>query len=211
LNSLTRWQTRSVRSFEFSLLAAALCFALACSPRDFLTRRLAGDLISASPTFVEPQVFWLKTGLISNRDFNSPDSMVLQHRGWTIGTEQKCPPAVEPPPCWDVVLSPLGVGVFRPLISNPESGAGPTSIRVARRELVSVTGISKSGNSADVEFTWRWVALNQVGSALYDAGVHYRSVVSFRSYDDGWRVMDTATPSNQSLDDALRNADPVAP
>ncbi len=184
---------------------------LACSPRDFLTRRLADDLISASPSFVEPQVFWLKTGIVSNRDFNSPDSMVLQHRGWIIGTQQKCPPGVDPPPCWDVILSPLGVDVFRPLMSSPESGTAPISIQVARRELVAITGISKAGNFADVEFTWRWVALNQVGAALYDSGVHYRSVVAFRSFDDGWRMMDKPVPDNQSLDDALRNADPVAP
>jgi hypothetical protein len=200
-----------VRSFALFFLGMALCFTLACSPRDFLTRRLAGDLISASPVFKDPQVFWLKTGIVSNREFNSPDSMVLQHRGWIIGTEQKCPPAVEPPPCWDVLLSPLGVDVFRPLISNPESGAGPTAVKVSRRELVAVTGISKSGNQAEVEFTWRWVALNQAGAALYDAGVHYHSIVAFRAYDDGWRVVDDPVPSNQSLDDALRNADPVAP
>lgn len=202
---------RCVRSFEVFLLAASLSAVLACSPRDFLTRRLAADLISASPSFVDTQIFWLKTGIVSNRDFNSPDSMVLQHRGWIIGAQQKCPPGVEPLPCWDVVLSPLGVDVFRPLISNLDSAAAPMSVPVARRALVAITGISKSGNFADVEFTWRWVALNQVGAALYDSGVHYRSVVAFRSYDDGWRVMDGTAPSNQSLDDALRNADPVAP
>lgn len=184
---------------------------LSCSPRDFLTRRLAADLISASPTFIAPQVFWLKTGIVSNRDFNSPESMVLQHRGWIIGTQAKCPPGVDPPPCWDMILSPLGVDVFRPLIASPDSGSGPTSVRVAQRELVAVTGISKAGNFAEVEFTWRWVALNKVGAALYDSGVHYRSVVAFRSFDDGWRVVDKPMPGNQPLDDALRNADPVAP
>ncbi len=192
-------------------LALSLCAILACSPRDFLTRRLAGDLISVSPTFVEPQVFWLKTGIVSNRDFNSPESMVLQHRGWIIGNQQKCPPGVDPPPCWDVILSPLGVDVFRPLMASPDSSTGPTSIRVARRELVAVTGVSKAGNFADVEFMWRWIALNPVGSALYDSGVHYHSVVTFRSFDDGWRVMDKPMPGNQPLEDALRNADPVAP
>ena len=68
-----------------------LCSALACSPRDFLTRRLAADLISSSEAFRAPQVFWLRTGIVSNKDFNSPDSLVLQRRGWIIGTQQKCP------------------------------------------------------------------------------------------------------------------------
>lgn len=206
-----RWSFARRKNPPVLLLALSFCTLIACSPRDFLTRRLAADLISASPTFAEPQIFWLKTGIVSNRDFNSPESMVLQHRGWIIGTQQKCPPGVDPPPCWDVIFSPLGVDVFRPLISSPDSSTGPTSIRVARRELVAVTGVSKAGNFADVEFTWRWVALNQVGAALYDSGVHYRSVVSFRSFDDGWRVADKPIPGNQSLDDALRNADPVAP
>ncbi len=33
------------------LLAVLLCSGLACSPRDFLTRRLAADLISATDAF----------------------------------------------------------------------------------------------------------------------------------------------------------------
>jgi hypothetical protein len=85
------------------------------------------------------------------------------------------------------------------------------SIQVAHRELVSVTGISKAGNFADVEFVWRWVSINQVGAAFYDSGVHYKSMVGFRGYDDGWRVVDQNIPSNQTLEEALRNAQPTAP
>lgn len=191
------------------LLAVLLCLSLSCSPRDFLTRRLAADLISASEVFKAPQLFWVKTGIVSNKDFSSPDSMVLQRRGWIIGNEQKCPAGVDPPPCWDVLLSPLGVGTIRPLISSALPDNGPIGIQVARRELVSISGISKAGNFADVEFTWRWVSINQVGAALYDSGVHYRSTVGFRGYDDGWRVVEQNVPSNQSLDEALRNAQPT--
>src|SRR5437667_698969 len=104
------------------LLAAVLCLASACSPRDFLTRRLATDLISASAPFKAPQVFWLKIGIVSNKDFNAPDSLVLQRRGWIVGTQQKCPPGVDPPPCWEVVLSPHGVDAFRSLISESTLG-----------------------------------------------------------------------------------------
>jgi hypothetical protein len=198
------------------LLVVFLCLILlsldlGCSPRDFLTRRLAADLISASDAFKAPQLFWLRTGVVSNKDFSSPDFMVLQRRGWIIGTEQKCPAEVAPPPCWDVLLTPLGVDTIRPLISNALPDHGPIGIQVARRELLSVSGISKTGNFADVEFTWRWVSINQVGAALYDSGVHYRSTVGFRGYDDGWRVMEQPVPSNQSLDEALRNAQPTAP
>jgi len=142
-------------SLALSILAAG------CSPRDFLSRRLASDLISASDTFKSPQMFWLKTGIVSNKDFSSPESMVLQRRGWIIGTEQPCPPNVDPPPCWDIVLSPHGVDTIRPLISTALPDNGPIGIQVARRELLGVSGISKSGNFADVEFIWHWIAINQ--------------------------------------------------
>jgi hypothetical protein len=205
-----------MRTAKTLLLAVLLCLVLlsldlGCSPRDFLTRRLAADLISASDAFKAPQLFWLTTGIVSNKDFSSPDSMVLQRRGWIIGTEQKCPAGVDPPPCWDVILTPLGVDTIRPLITNALPDNGPMAIQVARRELLGISGISKAGNFADVEFTWRWVSINQVGAALYDSGVRYRSTVGFRGYDDGWRVVDQNVPSNQTLDEALRNAQPTAP
>jgi hypothetical protein len=187
-----------------------LSLDLGCSPRDFLTRRLAADLISASDTFKAPQLLWLRTGIVSNKDFSSPESMVLQRRGWIIGTEQKCPSGIDPPPCWDVLLTPLGVETIRPLISSAIPDSGP-AIQVARRELLGISGISKTGGFADVEFTWRWVPINQVGAALYDTGVRYQSSVGFRGYDDGWRIVDQSIHTNQTLDEALRNAQPAAP
>jgi hypothetical protein len=200
-----------MRSIKVVLSGILLCLAAGCSPRDFLTRRLAADLISASDTFKASQLFWIRTGIISNKDFSAPESMVLQRRGWILGTEQKCPPGVEPPPCFDMVLTPLGVETIRPLISRALPDNGPIAIQVARRELVSISGISKSGNVADVEFTWRWLSINQMGAALYDSGVHYRSTVGFRKYDNGWRVVEVSLPANQPLDDALRNAQPTTP
>src|ERR1700681_3886102 len=166
---------RATKATKTLLLAVLLCLmllCLGCSPRDFLTRRLAADLISTSDTFKAPQLCWLKTGIVSNQDFSSPDFVVLQRRGWIIGTEHKCPTGVEPPPCWDVVLTPLGVDTIRPLISSALPDSGTIAIQAARREMVNVAGISKAGNLASVEFVWHWVSLNQVGAALYDSGVH---------------------------------------
>ena len=191
------------------LFATTLTLLVACSPRDFLTRRLAADLILQSEAFKLPQTYWLTTGVVSNKDFNAPESMVLQRRGWIIGTqERKCPVGVEPPPCWDVELTPLGVDTIRPLI-GAGTEHGPFGIEAAQRTLDGVTGVSKAGKFADVEFTWHWAPLNPVGAALYDGGVHYRSVVGFRSYDDGWRVVNSSTRSNQTMDEALRNAEPT--
>jgi len=215
---------RSTKATKTLLLAVLLCLILlclcmGCSPRDFLTRRLAADLISTSDTFKAPQLFWLKTGIVSNQDFSSPDFVVLQRRGWIIGTEHKCPTGIEPPPCWDVLLTPLGVDMIRPLITTalPGNGRdngrdnGPIGIQIVRRELLSIAGISKAGNFADVEFIWRWASINQVGAALYDSGVRYRSTVGFRDFDDGWHVVEQTARSNQPLDEALRNAEPTAP
>jgi hypothetical protein len=200
-----------MRKPNIVLLAIVLCLSLACSPRDYLTRRLARDLISQAEAFKLPQTFWLETGVVSNKEFNSPESMVLQRRGWIVGTEEKkCPAGVEPAPCWDVELTPLGVDAVRPLIGS-ETQRGPFGIEVAQRMLEGITGISKAGKFADVEFTWHWAPLNQVGAALYDGGVHYRSTVGFRAYDDGWRVVNGVTRSNQTMDEALRNAEPVSP
>jgi hypothetical protein len=200
-----------MRAAKTFLSVCLIIVAIACSPRDFLTRRLAADLISASDEFKSPQMFWLRQGIVSNKDFSSPESLVLQRRGWIQATEEKCPADVEPPPCWDVVLTPLGVDAIRPLIATALPNNGPIGIQAARRELLGIAGISKGGNFAEVEFTWRWVAINPVGAALYDSGVHYRSTVAFRSYDNGWRVLEKNMPSNQPLEDALRNAQPSAP
>jgi hypothetical protein len=209
--TLKTLQSPFMRTAKLSLLAVLLSLHPACSPRDFLTRRLAADLIATSDTFKAPQLFWLKTGIVSNQDFSSPDFVVLQHRGWIIGTEHKCSAGVEPPPCWDVLLTPLGVDTIRPLISTALPDNGAIGIQVVRRELLSIAGISKAGNFADVEFIWRWASINQVGAALYDSGVHYRSTVGFRDYDDGWHVVEQNARSNQTLDEALRNAQPTAP
>ena len=114
------------------------------------------------------------------------------------------------------MLTPLGVDTdpspdFECAARQWPNTTWPIEIQVALRELLSIDGIAKSGNFADVDFTWRWVSINQVGAALYDSGVHYRSTVGFRGYDDGWRVVEQAIPSNQPLDEALRNAQPTAP
>jgi len=202
---------RTSNTLRLAVLLCLILLSLGCSPRDFLTRRLAADLISASDAFKAPQLFWLRTGIVSNKDFSSPDFMVLQRRGWIIGTEQKCPPDVDPPPCWDVLLTPHGVDTIRPLISNALPDNGPMAIQVARRELLGISGISKAGNFADVEFIWRWVSINPVGAALYDSGMRYRSTVGFRGYDDGWRIVEKPVPGNQPLDEALRSAQPSAP
>ena len=188
----------------------SLCLAMGCSRRDFLTRHLAADLITESNTFKTTQEFWLHTGTTSNKDYSSPEYLVLQHRGWITAATVACPPNVEPAPCWDVALTPLGVGVFRDLLPPDATQKQYFSIAAARRQLVEITGIAKSNGLADVDFQWRWFPLNEVGAALYGNGVQYRSTVTFREYDDGWRVLEGELPkSGESLDEALKNARPI--
>jgi len=210
-----------MQRLRIPLVVACLCFTIACSPRDFLTRRLAATLIGGSDTFKTGQQFWLRTGVISNKDYSSPEYLVLQRRGWITGASVPCadeaapkpsangPRTPAPPQCWDVALTPLGIETFRDLLPNNTAPSRYFSVPAARRELVAITGISKDGGSAEVDFTWKWVPLNEVGSALYQGSVEYNSTASFRHYDDGWRVIEgSAARSNQSLEDGLKNAVP---
>jgi hypothetical protein len=191
------------------LCTATLLLLTACSPRDFLTRRLASDLIANSDPFRGQQQFQLRTGVVANKDYLSSDYLALQHHGWISATNAPCPPALAPPPCWDVLLTPSGVDTFQSLIAPGDAEKQSFTIPAAHRELIAVTGIAKQVNAADVEFTWRWIPLNEVGAVFYSSEVHYRSTVSFRSYDDGWRVVQSAPHPAQPLDDALKNAEPA--
>jgi hypothetical protein len=187
----------------------ALLLLSSCSARDFLTRRLAADLISASDPFKTPQKYTLHTGVISNKDYASPEYLVLQHHGWISATTIACPAGLAPAPCWDILLTPSGVETVRTLVPAEETARPSFSIPVARRQFVAVTGISKQGNLADVDFTWKWVALNEIGAALYTSDLQYKSTVGFRDYDDGWRIVQSAPRPAQTLDDALKNAEPT--
>jgi hypothetical protein len=199
-----------MRKLKIPLLTAMLCYAAACSPREFLTRRLAADLIAGSDTFRTTQQFWLRTGIIPNKEYVSPEYLVLHRRGWIIGTLVSCPADVTPPPCEDVTFTPLGVETFRDLIPNGGGAAQYFDVPIANRELIEVTGISKNGSLADVDFSWKWVPVNEVGSALYSGGMKYSSSVGFKHYDDGWRVIEGHSSKNEmSLDDALKNAEPA--
>jgi hypothetical protein len=201
---------RHARKLRIAFVLGLLLTAAACSPRDFLTRRLASDLIASSETFKSTQQFFLRTGVISNKDYVSPEYLVLQRRGWITGSSSPCSADVAPPPCWEVALTPIGVETFHDLIAGGETESRYFSVPVARRQLTGISGISKEGNAADVDFLWKWVPLNEVGGALYAGGVQYKSTVAFRRYDDGWRIIESSVPkSNQGLDDALKNAEPA--
>jgi hypothetical protein len=100
------------------------------------------------------------------------------------------------------------VETVQSLIPADETGKPTLNIPVARRELVAVTGVSKQANGADVDFTWKWTPLNEIGAALYSGDVHYKSTVGFREYDDGWRIVLSAPQVSQTLDEALKNAEP---
>lgn len=189
------------------LLATLLL--ISCSPRDFLSRRLATDLIASSAEFNQQQQLVLKTGVASNKDYVSPEFVVLQHRGWITANSVKCPPGLEPTPCWDISLTPAGVDTIRLLVQKDETTKPAITIPAARREVIAVTGINKQGTSADVEFTWRWIPVNEIGAAFYAEDQHYRSLVGFRQFDDGWRIMQSVPRFGQSIDDALKNAEPT--
>jgi hypothetical protein len=184
-----------------------LVVCTACSPRDFLTRRLASDLISASPTFQAAQTFVIQTGIVSSKEYPSPEFLVLQQHGWMNASNSTCPAGITPPPCWELVLSPSGVDAIRTLISADDATKPSFSIPVARHELIGISGISKQGNVAEVDFTWRWIPLNEIGAVLYSSDQRYESTVGLRKYDDGWRLVESTPHQDQSLSDALKNAE----
>jgi len=192
-----------------TVVLLALLTLSACSPRDFLTRRLAADLIAASPAFRAQQQFRLQTGIVSNQSYLSPENLVLEHHGWISVTPTRCSPGLSPPPCWDVQLTPAGVDTIHSLVPAEQADRSSLEFSVARRELLEVTGITKDGNEADVDFTWKWVPLNEVGAALYSADLRYTSTVGFRRYDDGWRIAPAVPHPAITLDDALKNAEPI--
>jgi len=194
---------------KLTLGIASVLLLVSCSPRDFLTRRLATDLIAASDTFSTQQQYLLQTGIVSNKDYLSPEYLVLQHHGWISPTQAPCSPGLAPPPCWDVLLTPSGVDTIHSILSADQTAKSSLAIPAAKRQLVAVTGISKQGNSADVEFTWKWIPLNEIGAALYSADVQYKSTVGFRQYDDGWRILEATPRPSQSMSDALKNAEPI--
>jgi hypothetical protein len=198
-----------MRRRQAGFIFAVLCFTVACSPRDFLTRRLATDLIAGSDTFKMTQLFWLRTGVISNKDYASAEYLVLRRHGWITGTGVACPSDLSPP-CWDMVITPLGVDALRDWVAATAASSQYISVPVAQRELLAVTGIRRNTNSADVDFQWRWAAVNEVGAALYARGTEYNSTVGFIHYDDGWRVIEgSALKSSLALGEALKNAEPV--
>jgi len=182
---------------------------VSCSPRDFLTRRLATDLISASSQLKTPHRFVLQTGVLSSKNYPSPEYLVLEHHGWISANSTPCPRDLTPPPCWDLILTPSGVDAVRAAMPTDQPASSLLTIPLAKRELVAVNGIAKQGNTADVDFTWRWFPLNEIGAALFSGDVHYKSVVGFRNYDDGWRMIEGVPRSGQSIDDALKNAEPM--
>jgi len=196
------------RRIQFAIVLTTV-LQVSCSPRDFLTRRFASDLISSSAPFKTSQRFVLQTGVVSSKDYPTPEYLVFQHHGWISANSAPCPRDLTPPPCWDILLTPAGVDAVRAALSPDQTGTSQLSIPVAKRALVGVTGIAKQGNEGDVEFIWKWVPLNEIGAALYSGDVHYKSVVGFRDYDDGWRMMEGAPRSGQSIEDALKNPEPT--
>ena len=194
---------------KLTMILAVCLLTMACGQRDPLTRTFAATAISNSPSFKTPQQFFLRTGVMSNKDYMAPEYLVLQRRGWITGATVPCTPEAGPPPCYDVALTPIGVETFRELIPADVRSRQYVPISTASRHLVSVTGISRADNLADVDFTWQWVPMNEVGAALATTGVTFQSTVGFKHYDDGWRLIEgTATRSAQSMEDALKDAQP---
>src|ERR1700730_17629764 len=142
-----------------------------CTPRDFLTRRLATDLISASEPFKAPHQFPLQTGTVANKDYMSPEYIVLQQHGWITANKATCPPT-QTPPCWEVLLTPSGVDTVRSLVPAEEADNSLLSMPVAKSDEKHLSDISKHVIVPTAASQWRCVPLNEAVSALSSSDVH---------------------------------------
>lgn len=194
---------------EWVLGLISVFLLCSCSPRDYLTRRLATDLIAASDSFNTPQQFVLHTGVVSNKEYSAPEYLALLRHGWISANTAACPRDVTPSPCWDILLTASGVDTVHSASASDDGDPSTLTIPVAKRQLLGVTGISKQAGYAIVEFAWKWTPLNEIGAALFPGDVRYRSTVGFRQFDDGWRIMQSVARPVQTMDDALKNAEPA--
>ena len=132
------------RLSRLSLLAS-------CSPRDFLTRRLATDLIAASDDSRPRSSSPCRPEPSPTKTTCRPEYLVLQQHGWISATKAPCSPGLAAALLGrsaDAIRSGHGP---RPG-SRQEADKALLFIPVAKRELLGVTGISKQGNAADVDF-----------------------------------------------------------
>jgi hypothetical protein len=67
-------------------------------------------------------------------------------------------------------------------------GRDAYTMKLAKRAVEEVTGISESGNTATATFTWRWEPLNDVGKAMEVGKRLYNGSAGFQKFDDGWRL-----------------------
>src|SRR5207302_11320047 len=111
------------------VIALVVCLlGAACSPRNFLTRRLAGDLITYADAFKTQQQFSLRLGVVSNKDYLSPEYLVLERRGCITGSTVSCSTEGSPPPSWDVARTPMSVETLRTLI--PTDGGSTQRVTI---------------------------------------------------------------------------------
>jgi len=178
-----------------ALCLAALLLSLLLPPH-FLTRRLAADLIAASDTFAAPQQFQLHTGIISNRTISrrnlSCSSIVAGYRPPKPLVSCSCPAAL-----LGYHAHPFRRGYFskshRPrrrretILQHPRRP--PRTRRHHRHRQTS--------QPCDVEFTWRWIPMNEVGAALYSADLHYQSTASFAAMTTAgvWSIASPIPPN----------------
>jgi len=142
---------------------------------------------------------------------------MLQSKGvitYTVVGEVKYPPGHMMPTTYtihDIELTPEGqkykVGETVHTISPQNMQQKYYLMKVADQSLEAITGIREnaSGDSATVEFTWKYINVTPFGEAAslistygdrleYKEGTVFSGTVVVTRYDDGWRL-----PSNWRL------------
>jgi hypothetical protein len=144
----------------------------------------------------------MTTGIISNKDYLSSEpicnSSIMDGSPPTAPTVPPTSPHLR---AGKSCVNPAGVDTFHGLIAAADADKSSFRIPAARRELIAVTGISKMGRVADVEFTWRWIPSERSRARLSippTSTTARQSTAGFREYDDGWRLVPQHPPSRQS-------------
>ena len=200
------------RASSFGLFCFALLLLASCSPRDYLTRRLAADLYLRLRPFQNAAAVHsanrrhFQQGLHRPTRISGPATSRLEISATTVA----CPAGLTPSPCWDIMLTPSGRRngpSAGPRLKKPSARRSPFPSPKERRSSASPASASRA-TITNVEFTWKWNALNEIGAALYSSDLQYKSTVGFREYDDGWRIViaQSIPRPAQTLDDALKGA-----
>lgn len=194
------WFNVPSRSILMTIVCGACLFLGACQSNQ-MTRTKAHDLLTAALKTASPATNEIETGYRWDNT-PGPDELhrELVNKGLIeyeeLGASERLVNH------YRVTLTPLGAQfkvAERPFADYLTRRAFQScSMRMADRIIVEVTGLrlNPSGDSAEVEFTWKYTDVTPFGELAhllsdelnYSADRVFPASVTLSKYDDGWRL-----------------------